>query len=202
MAKIVDRHLGDHRQVATRGIVTGHHRLAQFVEIAERFEDQQIHAALEQRVDLLTEGLASFGKGRGAERFNPDIERSYGAGDESVLDSLPRRDAIDGQMASEANAETSHALADQSIPGNHDGDAALASALDSENVPYIAVPRADRGASDRANSEAAGSEDFAGERGADERTSAHSHADSSSHSDEQRDDDERAAQAHKAVAGE
>jgi hypothetical protein len=126
----------------------------------------------------------------------------YGAGDESVLDSLPRRDAIDGQMASEANAETSHALADQSIPGNHDGDAALASALDSENVPYIAVPRADRGASDRANSEAAGSEDFAGERGADERTSAHSHADSSSHSDEQRDDDERAAQAHKAVAGE
>ena len=126
----------------------------------------------------------------------------YGAGDESVLDSLPRRDAIDGQMASEANAEASHALAEQSIPGNHDGDAALASALDSENVPYIAVPRAARGASDRANSEAAGSEGFAGERGADERTSAHSHTDSSSHSDEQRDDDERAAQAHKAVAGE
>ena len=128
--------------------------------------------------------------------------RRSGAGDESVLDSLPRRDAIDGQMASEANAEASHALAEQSIPGNHDGDAALASALDSENVPYIAVPRAARGASDRANSEAAGSEGFAGERGADERTSAHSHTDSSSHSDEQRDDDERAAQAHKAVAGE
>src|SRR5438270_1324402 len=125
-----------------------------------------------------------------------------GYGDESVLDSLPRRDASDGQTESEANDEASHGLADQSIPGNHDDAAAIASALDSENVPYIAVPRADRGTADRANSEAASSEEFAGERGADERTLAQSHADSSSRSEVQGDDDERAAQAHKAVAGE
>ena len=123
-------------------------------------------------------------------------------GDESVLDALPRSGATDTQTESEANAEASHALAEQSIPGNHDGDAALASALDSENVPYIAVPRADRGTSHGANSEDASSEEFASERGADEQRSLGSHAASSSGSEEQRDDDDRAAQAHKAVAGE
>jgi len=103
-------------------------------------------------------------------------------GDESVLDSLPRPEATTAETRSEANAEASHAIAEQSIPGNHDGDATVASALDSENVPYIAVPSANR-----ANSE---------------QTSLNSHIGSSPKPQEQTDADDGASQAHKAVAGE
>ncbi|HXT76169.1 MAG TPA: SMC-Scp complex subunit ScpB [Candidatus Eisenbacteria bacterium] len=104
------------------------------------------------------------------------------SGDESVLDSLPRPEATTAETRSEANAEASHAIAEQSIPGNHDGDATVASALDSENVPYIAVPSANR-----ANSE---------------QTSLNSHIESSPEPQEQTDADDGASQAHKAVAGE
>ena len=60
----------------------GHHRLAQFVEVAEGFEDQQVDAGFHQRVDLLAEGGAGFGEGGGAERLDAHAERAHGAGDE------------------------------------------------------------------------------------------------------------------------
>jgi segregation and condensation protein B len=109
------------------------------------------------------------------------------SGDESVLDSLPRPAATTAEATSEANAEASHTVAEQDIPGNHDGDATGASALDSENVPYIAVPSVDRATSDRANSE---------------QTSPNSHIGSSPEPQEHTDADDGASQAHKAVAGE
>jgi segregation and condensation protein B len=104
------------------------------------------------------------------------------SGDESVLDSLPRPEATTAETSSESNAEASHAIAEQSIPGNHDGDATVVSALDSENVPYITVPSADR-----TNSE---------------QTSLNSHIESSPEPQEQTDADDGASQTHKAVAGE
>ena len=42
--------------VAAGGFVRGQHGLAQLVEVAEGFEDQQVDAGFEQRVDLLAEG--------------------------------------------------------------------------------------------------------------------------------------------------
>jgi segregation and condensation protein B len=111
------------------------------------------------------------------------------SGDESVLDSIPRSEAIpkETRSESETNAEISPSNSEQSIPGNHDGDVAFTSALDSENVPYIPVPSIDGETSDRAKSELA---------------SLNAHSDPSSESKEQIDADERASQTHKAVAGE
>src|SRR5258707_10253053 len=99
------------------------------------------------------------------------------SGDESVLDALPRAEAT----ASEANVEATDATPERSIPGNHDGITQVASAWDSENVPYIAVPAVDQPAS--------------------EQTATDSQADASRR-EEQPDADDRAAEAHKAVAGE
>src|SRR5438477_12671708 len=104
------------------------------------------------------------------------------SGDESVLDSLPRPEATTAEARSDANAEVSHAIAERSIPGNHDGDATVASVLDSENVPYIAVPSADRADS--------------------EQTSRNADIESSPEPPEQTDADDSASQAHKAAAGE
>jgi len=104
------------------------------------------------------------------------------SGDESVLDALPRPEATTAEARSDANAEVSHAIAERSIPGNHEGDATVASVLDSENVPYIAVPSADRADS--------------------EQTSRNADIESSPEPPEQTDADDRASQAHKAAAGE
>ena len=60
----------------------GEHGFAQLVEVAEGFEDQQIDAGFEQRVDLLAEGGAGFGEGGGAERLDAHAQRADGAGDE------------------------------------------------------------------------------------------------------------------------
>jgi len=111
------------------------------------------------------------------------------SGDESVLDPIPRSEAITKETGSESetNAEIFPSNPEQSVSGNHDGDVPFNSALDSENVPYIPVPSVDGENSDRATSE---------------QTSLNAHSDRSSESEEQIDADERASQAHKAVAGE
>ena len=73
VAEIVDGHLRDHRHVAAGGFVRGHHGLAQFIEVAESLEDQQIDAGFEQRIDLFAEDGARFGEGGGAERFDAHV---------------------------------------------------------------------------------------------------------------------------------
>jgi segregation and condensation protein B len=95
------------------------------------------------------------------------------SGDESVLDALPRAETT----AAEVNA-----TAERGMYGNRDGNAQVTPALDSENVPYIAVPAAEHAASEHATSRPEQPEPLQREQ----QTGA----------------DDPAAQAHKAVAGE
>ena len=71
-AVALERHLRDDRQVAR--LLHGEHRLAQLGEVGERLEDEQIDAALEQRLDLLAE--------RRAHLLRPDVAdgREHAAG--------------------------------------------------------------------------------------------------------------------------
>ena len=114
MAEIVDRHLGDHRHVAARGFVPGHHRLAQFIEVAESLEDQQIDPGFEQGIDLFAESGARFGEGSRSQRFDAHVERAHGAGDERAVGRLagqPHAGQIDGlQLFGEAERA-------QTLPG-------------------------------------------------------------------------------------
>ena len=61
----------------------GEHGLAQFVQIAEGLEDQQVDAGFEQRVDLLAEDGARFGEGGGPQRLDAHAQRTHGAGDDT-----------------------------------------------------------------------------------------------------------------------
>ena len=71
--------------------MAGHHGLAQFVEVAERLEDQQVDAGFEQGIDLFAEGGARFGEGGGPERLDAHVERSHGAGDERAVGRFARQ---------------------------------------------------------------------------------------------------------------
>ena len=116
-----------------------------------------------------------------------------GSGDESVLDSIPRAEAITSEAASESepSAEISPSNSQQSAPGQ-DGDVPFNSVLDSENVPYIPVPSVDGENSDHATSDHATSE----------QAVRNAHSDPSSRSEEQVVAQEHLSQTHKAVAGE
>ena len=61
---------------------------ADLVEIAERLEDEEVDAALEQRLRLLAEVLARLVDARLAPRLDADAERPDRAGD---VGRLPRR---------------------------------------------------------------------------------------------------------------
>ena len=58
---------------------------AQFVQIGEGFQNQQIDAGFHQRLDLFAESRARFGEGGGTERFDAHAERSHGAGDKGAV---------------------------------------------------------------------------------------------------------------------
>ena len=58
------------------GFARGEHRFAQFVQIAEGLEDQEVDAGLHQRIDLLAECRAGLGERRGPERLDAHAQRS------------------------------------------------------------------------------------------------------------------------------
>ena len=64
MSEIVDGDLRDNGDFAAGGLVSGAGSFAEFVEIAERFEDQQIDAGFQKRVDVLAENGAGLGERR------------------------------------------------------------------------------------------------------------------------------------------
>ena len=66
---------------------------AQFVQVGEGFEDQQVDAGFDQRLDLLAEGRARFGEGGGAERLDAHAQRADGAGHEGRVSRPPRAPA-------------------------------------------------------------------------------------------------------------
>ena len=71
------------------------HRLMNFFQISEGLEDQQIHAAFDQRCNLLAEGIAGFLKRSLAQRFDSGTQRANRSGD-------PHIEAFGG-FASQAN---------------------------------------------------------------------------------------------------
>ena len=95
MAEIVDGDLRDNGDFAAGGLVRGADSFAEFVEIAERFEDQQIDAGFQQRVDLLAEDGAGLGERRGAQRLDAHAQRAHRAGHEG---------GFLGRFASQAHA--------------------------------------------------------------------------------------------------
>ena len=60
MTEIVDGHLRDDRHIRPRRFARRRHRLAQFVEICERFQNQQVNAGFHQRVRLFAKRRACF----------------------------------------------------------------------------------------------------------------------------------------------
>ena len=56
----------------------------QLLDIAEGFEDDEIHAAFEQGCDLFAESVFGFLEGSFAQRLNPDSEGADGTCDPSV----------------------------------------------------------------------------------------------------------------------
>ena len=74
------------------GIARGDDGFAQFVQIAEGLEDQEIDAGFQQGIDLLAEGGARFGEGGGSERLDAHAQGPDGAGHEgAVLGGLARQ---------------------------------------------------------------------------------------------------------------
>jgi hypothetical protein len=73
VAVLVGRHLGDDRQVRQRA--DGVERRADLAQVAERFENEQVDAALEQRPHLLQEIFARLVDTGLPPRFDADAER-------------------------------------------------------------------------------------------------------------------------------
>ena len=89
VAVLLGRHLRDDRDV--RHAPHGIDRRADFVQIAERLEDEEIDAAVGKRLRLLAEIVARLVDAGLAPRLDADAERSDGAGDVRLLArSVPR----------------------------------------------------------------------------------------------------------------
>ena len=82
---VLDRNLRDESDLVANGFPRRENCLAQFVEIAESFEDQQIDTRLGERGELFSKKLAGFGEGGRTERLEPHAKRSYGSGDEGQI---------------------------------------------------------------------------------------------------------------------
>jgi hypothetical protein len=95
VSEIVDGDLRDNGNFAAGGLVRGADGFAKFVEVAESFEDQQIDAGFQQRVDLLAEDGAGLGERRGAQRLDAHAQRAHRAGHEG---------GFLGRFASQAHA--------------------------------------------------------------------------------------------------
>ena len=83
VAVLFGRHLRDDRQVGdlARRVDGG----ADFVQIAERFQDEQIDAALDERLGLFAKVLARLVDTRLAPWLDPDAERADRPGDVGIL---------------------------------------------------------------------------------------------------------------------
>ena len=86
VAVFLGRHLRDDRQIGQRP--HGVDRRADFVQVAERLEDEEVDAALEQRLRLLAEVLARLVDAGLAPRLDADAERPDCAGH---VGRVPRR---------------------------------------------------------------------------------------------------------------
>ncbi len=91
VAVLLGRHLRDDRQIGQRP--HGVDRRADLVQIAERLEDEEIDAALEQRPRLLAEVLARLVDAGLAPRLDADAERADRSGDVGALAGRAARDA-------------------------------------------------------------------------------------------------------------
>ena len=105
VAEIVDGDLGDDGQIGAGGLARGADRLAQFVQIAESFEDQQVDAGFHQRFDLLAEdarGLRRTKWGRAARCARPAARRRRPRRrcPPRRLARQPHAGAVDGRAAS------------------------------------------------------------------------------------------------------
>ena len=102
------------------GLARGVYRLAEFVERGEGFQDQQIDARFEQRLDVLAKQGARFREGGGAQRFDADAQRPDGARDEGGvaggLARQPHARLVDGlQLVGESESRQPGAVGPESI---------------------------------------------------------------------------------------
>jgi hypothetical protein len=65
--------------------VSGENRLLDLVHISERLENEEITAAILERLELLAECRPRFVETGGPEWLEPNAERTNGAGDEDVI---------------------------------------------------------------------------------------------------------------------
>ncbi len=91
VAVLLGRHLRDDRQVGQRP--HGVDRRADLVQVAEGLEDEEIDAALEQRLRLLAEVLARLVDAGLAPRLDADAERADRAGHVGAVAGRAPRDA-------------------------------------------------------------------------------------------------------------
>ncbi len=84
-AVVFDAEVRDDREIGARGLARGQNRFADFIEIGERFEDEEIDAGIYQHFGLFAEQFPGFFETGGAERLQPSTQRSDGAGHEGLV---------------------------------------------------------------------------------------------------------------------
>ncbi len=84
-AVVFDAQLHHHHHLGTGRFARGKDRFADFVDVAKRFEHQEVDAGLHQRVDLLAKNRAGFLETGRTERFQANSQRSDGSGDKGLL---------------------------------------------------------------------------------------------------------------------
>ncbi len=76
---LIHRDRRDHRQLGIY-VAGGQHRLMQFLDIAEGFQDEKIHAAFGQGCNLFPKSCARLLEGSLAQRFNSNSQRANRTG--------------------------------------------------------------------------------------------------------------------------
>ena len=97
-AVVFDAQLRDDHHLGAGGFARGENRFADFVDVAKRFEHQQIDAGFHQRVDLLAKNRAGFFETGRTERLQANSQRSDGSGDEGLIASGFAGDAHAGMI--------------------------------------------------------------------------------------------------------
>ena len=85
IAVIVDGYLRHDGHVRSGGFARGENGFAHFVRIAEGFQNQQVHAGIQQHLRLLAEDGPRFGERGRSQRLDMRAQRTDGARHESVL---------------------------------------------------------------------------------------------------------------------
>ena len=90
VAVVVDGDLGDDDQVPAGDLARSQDGFAQFIEIAEGLQDEQIDAGFEKGLHLLGEDGARLREGGRAERLDVSAERAEGAATNASLPAASR----------------------------------------------------------------------------------------------------------------